>query len=403
MHTLYIEPFGGMAGDMLLAALLDLGDPRFQFADLQALARALVGAEAQLSVERVERGGLAGRYLAVETPESHHAPHRGLSELLALLERAPLGAPARKRAGAVLRRIGVAEAEVHGIPLERVHFHEVGAVDTLVDVAGALLGLERLGVERVVATPPLVGSGTVQAAHGILPVPAPATAVLLRGLPQTPGGTGERLTPTGAALLAELVDAFEPPAFFRAQALGYGAGRRDFAAGPPNLVRVQLGESDGLARRSAWLLEVTLDDTTGEELGFAQEELYAQGALEVWNAPISMKKGRPGVVLSALAREDRRAALEQVVFTHTPTLGLRWTRLERAECERATLTVEVRGEAVRVQLRRRPGCTGLLPSDLSPEHDDLARLARKSGAPLRILERESVDRALEQAGRSEGG
>jgi len=395
---LLVEPFGGMAGDMLLAALLDLNDPRFALADLEELAQALVGGEARLAVSETERGGLRGRRLEVHTPESHHPPHRHISDLLDLLARAPLGERARDRAAAVLWRIAEAEAAVHGIPPEEVHFHEVGAVDTLIDVAGAALALERLGVERVFATPPLVGSGTVRCAHGVLPVPAPATAILLSDLPHRPGGEGERLTPTGAALLAELVDSFESPGVFQSRAAGYGAGRADFQDGPPNLVRVRLGEAGSGARREAWLLEVTLDDTTGEELGFALDELYAAGALEAWTVPVAMKKGRPGVVLSALARDDARAALERVIFSHTPTLGLRWTRVERAECARETVEVLIQGEPVRVRVRRRPGAEEVLAFDLSPEHDDLARLARRTGRPLRMLEREAIDAALADFG-----
>ena len=398
MAILLVEPFGGMAGDMLLAALLDLGDPRFNLATLDELARALVGGEARLSASEAERGGLRGTHLEVHTPESHHAPHRHIADLLALLERAPLGEAARQRSAAVLWRNAEAEATVHGIPPAEVHFHEVGAVDTLIDVAGAALALERLGVERVHATPPLVGSGMVTCAHGILPVPAPATAILLAGLPHLLGGEGERVTPTGAALLAELVDSFEPPGVFRGRAVGYGAGRADFTGGPPNLVRVQLGEAGNGARRAAWLLEVTLDDTTGEELGFALEELYAAGALEAWTSAVAMKKGRPGVILSALAREDAREALERVVFNHTPSLGLRWTRVERAECARETVEVLVQGEPVRVQVRRRPGAPEVEAVDLSPEHDDLARVARRSGKPLRLLEREASEAALADFG-----
>jgi uncharacterized protein (TIGR00299 family) protein len=393
MDTLRLEPFGGLAGDMLLAALLDLRDPRFALEHLAELARALVGDEARLALSEAERGGLRGAHRDVQTPESRRAPHRHHADLLGLLERAPLGEAARARSAAVLWRLAEAEAAVHGIAPQEVHFHEVGAVDTLIDVAGTALALERLGVERVFATPPLVGSGTVRCAHGVLPVPAPATAILLRDLPHRPGGEGERLTPTGAALLAELVDSFDPPGVFLGRAAGYGAGRADFKDGPPNLARVQLGEVGAGARREAWLLEVTLDDTTGEELGFALDELYAAGALEAWTSPVAMKKGRPGVVLSALAREDARGALERVVFGHTPTLGLRWTRVERAECDRETVQVTVQGEPVRVRVRRRPGAE-VQALDLSPEHDDLARVARRTGQPVRTLEREAIDAAL---------
>lgn len=429
MTTLVLEPFGGLAGDMLLAALLDLGDPRFRLEDLRGLARRLVGDEARLEASETHRGGLRATHLAVRTGESERAPHRHLADLLKLLDRAELAAGPRARAQAVLERIGVAEAEVHGIPLERVHFHEVGAVDTLIDVAGAVWALERLEVDTVRATPPLVGSGTVRCAHGVLPVPAPATAILLRGMPHVRGGVGERLTPTGAALLAELVDAFDADGFdadgapvlpglagtARHQRVGYGAGTADpapTAGDPPNLVRVLLGASQdaraaagaagGVERRVAWLLEVTLDDATGEEVGFALEALYAAGALEAWTHAVAMKKGRPGVVMSALCRPEARAACEAAVFAHTPTLGVRWSARERSELPRETIEVVlpagagldvVAGERVRVKVRSRPGAE-VAAEDLSPEHDDLARLARVCGRPLRALERAVVDAAL---------
>ncbi len=387
MTTLYVEPFGGMAGDMLLAALLDISDPRFRLDDLRALAEALVPGEARIDQEEVKRGGLRGTLLRVRTPETESPPHRHLADLERLLERAPLSEAARERTAAGLRRIAEAEARVHGAAVEEIHFHEVGAVDVLVDVGGAVLALERLGVERVLATPPITGTGTVRCAHGLLPVPAPGTAEILRGLPHSiDGGEGERLTPTGAALLAELVDSFEPPGGFRASAIGYGAGARSGEGGPPNLVRVQLGEeSEPTGVGTAWLMEFNLDDLSGERVGFCVQELRAAGALEVWSAPCQMKKDRPGVIVSALCREELRERLESIAFAHTPTLGVRWLRTRRTECRRRTIEVELSGETVRVVLRE-PPVPGLAV-EISPEHDDLAALARKRNRPLAELER----------------
>jgi len=423
MTDLILEPFGGLAGDMLLAALLDLGDPRFALEDLRALSARLVGDEARLEASETQRAWLRATHLSVRTPETERAPHRHLGDLCDLLARAELPGDVRARAEAVLRRIAVAEAEVHGISIDEVHFHEVGAVDTLIDVAGAALALSRLGVERVFSTAPLVGSGTVTCAHGELPVPAPATALLLRGLPQRRGGAGERLTPTGAALLAELVDSFDPDELgaVRVVCEGYGAGTADPREGPPNLVRAALvepaGDPTGATagatagdgnRAEAWLMEVTLDDTTGEELGFALDELYAAGALEAWTHAVAMKKGRPGVVLSALCRADVRAALERVVFEHTPTLGVRWARRERTECERERLEVELDGRSIAVKVRLRPGArprggssdaggepgpggaSAVRDEDLSPEHDDVAAVARATGRTLRAVERDAI-------------
>jgi uncharacterized protein (TIGR00299 family) protein len=399
MRVLVIEPFGGIAGDMLLAGLLDLERPEFAVEDLRALAGELVPGEVELGTEPVVRRGLRALRLDVRTPETGAAPHRHLSDLLALLDRCSLPPAGRARAAAVLRRIAEAEARVHGIGVEEVHFHEVGAVDTLVDVAGAVLALERLQVERVVASAPYLGGGTVECAHGTLPVPAPATAELLLGLPQVRGEGGERTTPTGAALLAELADVVGAGGgdALRTLALGLGAGTRDPESGPANALRVSLAESGAAsgATTAVWRLEFNLDDTTGEEIGYCVAALREAGALEVWTVPVQMKKDRPGAIVTALARDDaeRRAALEAVAFTHSPTLGVRWSRLARTECAREERVVELAGHAVRVKRRVVPGRMrddepG--PLDLSPEYDDLARVARETGRPLRELEQRAV-------------
>ena len=401
MTTLFIEPFGGLAGDMLLAALLDLGDPRFGVADLEGLAQALVPGEARLTLSRVLRGSIEANHLEVRSPETDHAPHRHLSGLVELLERAELPTRARATALAVLTRIAEAEARVHGISVEEVHFHEVGAVDTLIDVCGVALALELLQVEEVCSSVPITGEGTVRCAHGVMPVPVPAVLELLGGRAlDLSGGPGERLTPTGAALLAELAPRFGAPGGFRPGAVGYGAGTRDPQHGPPNLVRVQLGARDAESvRREAWQLEVQLDDATGEELGLCVGALREAGALDVWTVAVQMKKDRPGVLLDALCRAEQRATLEAVIFENTQSLGLRWSRVERTECERELLHVELDGQPVRVKLRRRPaypGASALGERDLSPEFDDLAALARSSGASLRELERRAVALALAQ-------
>jgi hypothetical protein len=282
-----------------------------------------------------------------------------------------------------------------------VHFHEVGAVDTLIDVCGAALALERLGVERVLATTPYVGGGTVRCAHGELPVPAPGTAELLRGIPVRRGPGGERVTPTGAALLAELVERYEPEEALVVERTGLGGGQREPELGPPNFVRVSLcraAESPSGGRHEVWQLECNLDDATGEELAFLADELRSAGALDAWSVPVQMKKGRPGAMVQALARPGEREALERVLFRHTPALGVRWLRSERTELEREELVIELHGARVRVKRRRwQEGEPSAL--DLSPEHEDLAALARAIGRDLRSLEREAIERARGQLAR----
>jgi len=393
MATLLIEPFGGLAGDMLLAALLDLGDPRFTLADLRGLAEALVPGECTLDLTEARRGAFVGAHLAVRTVETDDPPHRHLSHLAERLDAAGLAPAVRARAFAVLERIAIAEGRVHGVAPSEVHFHEVGAVDTLIDVCGAVFGLERLGVTRVLATPPLTGEGTVHCAHGEMPVPVPAVVELFRGLPlRHGGGPGERLTPTGAALLAELVESFEAAEGLTSDAIGLGAGTREPATGPANLVRVQLARASNntsSATHTVWQLDVHLDDVTGEEIGWCLRGLRDAGALDAWTTPVQMKKERPGVQVSALCRPDARVALEAVVFERTPSLGLRWTQVERTECERAIEAVSIDGATVRIKVRRRPEYPGRSPfgeRDLSPEMDDLIPFAEARGLTLREAE-----------------
>lgn len=402
MTTLYLEPFGGIAGDMLLAGLLDLDHDAFDLEALRRFAAALVPGEVRLARREVRRGAFRGSLLEVETPESAHPPPRHLCDLREILARSPLTEPSRRRAEAVLERLARAEARVHGSTIDEVHFHEVGAVDTLIDVGGALFALERLGIDTVRAAAPYVGGGTISGAHGTMPVPAPGTAEILTGVPVRHGAGGERVTPTGAALLVELagelVGEIGAPFSFAATAIGYGAGSREPVEGPPNLLRVQLGEETagggGARRDDVWLLELNLDDVTGEEAGFLLGVLRRAGALEAWSVPVQMKKDRPGVVISALVREPLRDPLEAAAFAHSPTLGVRWTRLERRECPRETIEVRVDGleggAKVRVKVRGVPGTSEPGPYDVSPEYDDLARIARETGLPLREVEKRAV-------------
>ncbi|MCC6406144.1 MAG: nickel pincer cofactor biosynthesis protein LarC [Planctomycetes bacterium] len=397
MSALWIEPFGGIAGDMLLGAFLDLEDVRFTIDDVRRLARELVGGEGSVEVEKVWRGSLSGRCVTVRTHETEHPPHRGLADCLALIERSSLARGSKARAAAVFRRIAEAEARVHGAKVEEIHFHEVGAVDALIDVCANVLALERLGIESVFASPPLLGSGTVRCLHGEMPVPAPGTAEILRGhASELGGGPGERTTPTGAALLVEFASPFRAPHDFTALEIGYGAGHKDFASGPPNILRVTLGRARAdRAATEVWQLEVNLDDQSAEEIGFLVEQLRAVGALEVWTSSIHMKKDRPGTLVSALARAELRQPLEEALFAHSTTLGCRWRAVQRTELAREELEVTLDGHRVRVKRRVREDVEAI---DLSPEYDDLAALARASGRNLRELEREVVLAALRLLG-----
>ena len=398
---------------MLLAGLLDLGDERFTVEDLRELAEALVPGEAELTKTTAWRGSLSGTHLNVVTPETKAPPHRHLSDLAEIIERSPLSSGARAFTMGVLRRIAVAEGRVHGCSPEEIHFHEVGAVDTLIDVGGVGLALERLGIERVHAAAPILGSGTVHCAHGEMPVPAPATAEILRGARTIAGGGGgERCTPTGAALLLELVAlgggssnaesskaesstpedssarVGEVPDSWAATAIGYGAGTRDPREGPPNLLRVQLGRSQAAAAGGATTetieeLRVNLDDMTPEDIGVLIHKLREGGALEVFSSPVSMKKDRPGVLVTALTRPEDRAALTATIFEHSGTFGVRWSPAQRAVLGRRFDHVTVEGTDVRVKVRL--AADGIETHWL--EHDDVRALAEQLGVSVEAARR----------------
>ncbi|MCP5021586.1 MAG: nickel pincer cofactor biosynthesis protein LarC [bacterium] len=402
-ELLWLDPFGGMAGDMFLAGLLDLGDVRFDLACLQELAQDLLPGEARLSMSQVLRQGLAGRHLEVRTPESDTAPHRGLKTLLERIGASTVLNPRSKElAGMVLVRLAQAEGRVHGMAPDQVHFHEVGAVDTLIDVCGAALAMQRLNIGRLFVSPPLLGSGTVTCAHGVLPVPPPATAELLRGIPVRPGGGGgERVTPTGAALIAAWGTMVSGPGVGVLRCIGYGAGTRDPKRdqGPANLLRVMAGESAAPVVATIWQMQVNLDDMTGEDLGHCVAALRGVGALDVWTGSIDMKKDRPGTLLSVLVPADLRRTVEDLVFRHTSTFGVRWTVVERTECERSWKTLEVEGLKVRVKLRQRPGVEGGAPQsdacDVFPEYGDLHPLAAFWKVPLWEARRRVIGLYLE--------
>jgi hypothetical protein len=379
MLAIYVDPFSGIAGDMLLGALLDAGLAEARLR--QALA-ALPLEGYRLAVGREERRGLAAARAEVRLAAGADQPHRRLADIERLLAAAPLPGAAAATARAVFRRLAEAEAKVHGCAPEEVHFHEVGAVDSIVDIVGACAGLALLGVERVIAGPVPTGSGTVETAHGRLPVPAPATLELLRGVPtRASDEPGELTTPTGAALLAVLAERFGPMPAMTVEAVGYGAGSRQ-GQRLPNVLRVVLGQltdRDGDEEAdTVWLLEANLDDAGGEVLGAAAEALFQAGALDVWTVPAVMKKGRPGVVLAALADHGRREAVEETMLRHTPTFGVRRRLVERTKLARETLSVETPYGPVRVKVGRR----GRAVLAVHPEYDDCLRAARAAGAPL---------------------
>jgi uncharacterized protein (TIGR00299 family) protein len=375
----YLDCVGGLAGDMLLAALIDAGAPEGALREVPGRL-GLEGVE--LKLERVDRHGVGALHLDVVVKRS--SEQRSWQSIREQVSAADLDERVRERSLSVLQRLAEVEGVIHGVPADDVHFHELGAVDTLIDVIGTTTLLDALAVERLVCSPLPAGRGVVQTAHGVLPLPAPATAALLVGAPIFGVELeAELVTPTGAALASTLADGWGPLPAMTLERLGYGAGTADFAE-RANVVRVFLGHGaaiDGGDEAEVVLLETNLDDLLPELVPDAVERCYAAGALDVWTVPIGMKKGRPGLVLSALARPEAEAAVARAILEETTTLGVRVARLRRYELEREERTVELDGRTVRVKVGRLEGRV----VNVAPEHDDCAAIARATGAPVKSV------------------
>jgi uncharacterized protein (TIGR00299 family) protein len=373
---LVLEPIGGIAGDMFMAAALDLGVDR---AALVAALQTLGVPGWRLETRPKTEHGIRGTHVDVVVEgEQPHA--RRLADILALVDGSGLPPRARAAARAVFERIGRAESKVHGIAVEEVHFHEVGAIDSIVDVCGAAVVLDLLGWPRVVAAPPELCRGMVKTAHGMMPVPPPAVLELLTGKPVRPGGPpGEAVTPTGAALLAELATIGPLPPFVPGR-IGYGVGT---VAWPdrPNVLRMTLGEAVAADRDqdALWVLESNLDDCPGQLVARAIEAALEAGALDAWAAPVTMKKGRPGILLGALCDEARRGAVTAALFAETTTLGVRRHAVERDALDRRLVTVETAYGPVRVKVASLEG----REVGAHPEYDDCLARARERGVPVR--------------------
>jgi pyridinium-3,5-bisthiocarboxylic acid mononucleotide nickel chelatase len=376
VKILHLDCVAGIAGDMLLGALLDVGASRSALDDVVTqLELGLV----ELRIERVERHGI--RALAVTVTSDDVAETRRYPQIVDLIESGSLDPEVRSRSLETFRRLGEAEASIHGTDLDDVHFHELGAVDTLVDVCGAMALLADLGVEKITSTALPYSTGLIRSAHGMLPVPAPATLRLLEDVPLVGCEIqAELVTPTGAALAATLVSEWGAPPPFVLERAGYGAGARDLSE-RPNVVRAVVGTSTASRVAEVVQLETNLDDLNPELLPDAVERCYAAGALDVWTVPAQMKKGRPGFVLAALARPEDEAAIVEAILEETTALGVRSARLPRYELQREERTVPVYGGLVRVKLGRLDGRV----LNVAPEHDDCAALARATGKPVKSI------------------
>jgi len=396
MRIAWFDCFSGISGDMTLGALVSAGWPAME---LQALPGRLGLEGVRVGVKDVRRGPLAALQVEVVI-EAAQQPHRHLRQVEEVLVRADLPPAVRERALAVFRRLAAAEAEVHGTSVEQVHFHEVGAADALVDVAGALLGLDQLGIARVHASPPRLGRGSVRSEHGLIPVPAPATALLLRGAPVEIGEVqGELTTPTGAALLATLVEDWGPPPAFRLERVGTGAGSRELA-GQPNVLRVFIGEAQepagagSLRHHRVAVLETALDDENPQYVGALLPRLLAAGALDAMVVPSVMKKGRPGMWLVVIAEPETADALARLLLAETTSLGVRVRHDERVELERRAEPVETPFGRILLKVASLPGGG----ERAVPEFESGRAAAERAGRPLREVAEAALAAWRERSG-----
>lgn len=376
MTIAYFDCFSGASGDMIVGALVDAGADA---AALQQRLAALPVTGYRLSFEKITKQGFAGTRFVVDLDESEKQPHRHLKHIIQILDDSSLSDCVKDKTKAIFTRLAEAEASVHGTTVEKVHFHEVGAVDAIVDVAGAVIALDLLGVDRVLCSELPVGSGTVKCDHGIMPVPAPATAELLRGVPIAASDEpGELTTPTGASILTTLSESFGPMPAMTIHAIGVGAGTRDGHT-RPNVLRVMLGASVEVGEVDEIVaLEANLDDVTPEVMSFAMDRLLAGGALDVYTQPILMKKGRSGWLLTVLSKPSQVADLERIMFAETPTFGVRRSTMRRSKLNRRHESVATPFGAIRMKIGERGDIV-----TVAPEYEDCRAAAEASGTPLR--------------------
>jgi pyridinium-3,5-bisthiocarboxylic acid mononucleotide nickel chelatase len=420
MKILYFDCFSGASGDMILGALLDAGLP---LAELRgAIGRLALGGW-KIDADRVLRTGVSATKLRVRErgraghdeerhdhdhhhhhhdhhhhdPGAHHPDHghRSLAEIGALIDRSGLSAHGKTRARELFQRLGEAEAAIHQMPLDRVHLHEVGALDSIIDIVGTVFGLEWFDADRVMASALNVGAGTVRCAHGTFPVPAPATARLLEGVPiYSSGLEAELVTPTGALLVTGYATEYGPLPAMRVERIGYGAGEREFRE-VPNVLRVFVGEAAGTGPTERVLaMECEIDDMNPQIFGVLMDRLYEAGALDVFYAPVQMKKNRPGTLVTIIADPARREALSRIVFSETTTIGLRYQEVFRERLDRESRTIDTPVGIIRFKIARRGGNV----VNASPEFDDCARAAAERGLSIKQVQALAVKAYLEQVG-----
>ena len=387
---LFVEPFSGISGDMMIGALLDLG---FDFEELRMKLALLPLKEYELSFNKCMRSGIRATQFDVQAGHSHH--HRSFADIRQMIEASGLSAWVKEKAIEAFRSLAQAEGKVHGQPPEKVHFHEVGAVDSIVDIVGTMIAVEAFLPVRIMSSSVNVGQGTVECQHGTYPVPAPATQELIRNVPVFSNNVnGELTTPTGAALLVTLVEEFgiRPP--MKIQSSGYGAGTRQ-TAGNANVLRLSLGEmlmeADVSPEEQVAVMDATIDDMSPQIYGYFQKKALENGALDVYSTPVQMKKNRPAQKITcvcALADVDR---LAELIFTETTTIGMRYTVARRKTLRREFIQVETRYGAVTMKLSMLAG----RPVNFIPEFEDCRRLAEENRVPLKEVQAAAVHAYLQ--------
>jgi len=371
----YLDCNSGISGDMTLGALVDAG---VELAAISAGIDSLGLAGVKLVANEVKRKGFRGTHVVVEHQPEH--AHRHLHHITDMIDGSQLSQRQKDLARRIFTRLGEAEAKVHGTTIRKVHFHEVGAVDSIADIVGAAIGWDLLGVDRIVCSPVPTGRGTVSIAHGLCSIPAPATAELLTGIPLAESHVqAELTTPTGAAIVATLVDDFGPVPAMKIERIGYGAGTRELPE-QANLLRLFVGEAvEALAADQAWVVETNLDDVSGEVIGYATNKLWETGALDVYTTPIQMKKNRPGITLTVLCQAAQIEKVEKILFRETGTLGVRRWPVSRHKLERKPHRVETEYGPIDGKLG---WIAGQEPS-FSPEFESCSRVASERGLPLK--------------------
>jgi uncharacterized protein (TIGR00299 family) protein len=386
MKIAYFDCFAGCGGDMIVAAMIDAGlDADF----LQSSLDSLGIADLKIKVEKVMRCGISALHFTPAAPGEQH--HRKLSDIIAIIQHSDIGESAKGHAAEIFRKLAEVEGRIHAKDVEAIHFHEVGAVDSIVDIVSACVGFDALGVEEVCCSALSVGGGTVQSAHGLLPVPAPATVELLKqaGAPIVGGPVdSELLTPTAAAILTHFAGRFGAMGAMTVQATGYGAGTRQFD-NLPNILRLVVGQTEepGAVADCVCVLECNIDDADGETVGFAMDRLLDAGALDVFTTAIGMKHNRPAVMLSVISPPAKAGDLERIIFSEGLTLGIRRQLIARSKLARQSVTVRTEFGEVRIKIG---SLQGRLVS-AKPEYADCAEAAQKHGIPLKQVRKAAME------------